>query len=692
MTTFTKSGFRDKFRGVMGSKFAAAGTEKPLDEQDLTVELAVVLKFYPDTYEALVQLRNTEKADDSDPDAVEWKVQIATPFISNDIQVMIVPDGEETTDAATGERVIVPGYEVAGLVCAISGDYDTFGGILLGMVHMQDEAALYPEKDIVLIKNGDSTIILKQNSLNINAQHVLINEVDFASLIASLGDVLRNAEDSTIDIQNDKISIDTPILNIGESTSFSDTSNIIKSSDYEITVAPDKIELNGANILVNGEPLTSGPVLPEHTRGIYINSTYYNSFDVDALQAAGITDLFVIASRYTDPKFDVTLPAAIARVAGTGIRVHAWVTCFKDSGGNFTDPADSAVRADVITHCVNCLAQGVDGIHYDYCRYSGVSPHRADEQTPHGFNNINQFLEDAQTALKAIDPNVILSISEQPETTVNKDTYGQDYGTIDPYVEWQCPMVYPGNFGYSSKWLYDVVSYIVAASNTSKCLPTTNTYYSDNEVVNKTREILELEVYHALRGGAIGWNLFRYGLITDYPETDKRTDPSVNIVKKLINFRNVDSATPKTSISLTALDGDADGVYEVVFKLWIPTYSSGRGFYFRPNSQNMDVRGTTASGSVGLHSNTTGLLADIPSGNTTRLDGRVTLYARRDVESVNGVSGDFVVKLYGGTATYYEYRGSLMSTFASNITSIVMGLVSNNFYGKVWLYKIAEGD
>ncbi|KAF5079982.1 putative glycosyl hydrolase domain protein [anaerobic digester metagenome] len=59
----------------------------------------------------------------------------------------------------------------------------------------------------------------------------------------------------------------------------------------------------------------------------------------DALKNAGVTDVFVSSSRFSSSYYytkvlGMVLPYAHAR----GIKVHAWVVCFKDASGGWVDP------------------------------------------------------------------------------------------------------------------------------------------------------------------------------------------------------------------------------------------------------------------------------------------------------------------------------------------------------------------
>ncbi|MBM4240144.1 MAG: hypothetical protein FJ150_00430 [Euryarchaeota archaeon] len=73
--------------------------------------------------------------------------------------------------------------------------------------------------------------------------------------------------------------------------------------------------------------------------GVWLWSSDIGDIDVNALKNAGITDIFVFV-RNTDSTstYQTILNSILAKLEGTGIGVHAWITCFKDANGNWVDP------------------------------------------------------------------------------------------------------------------------------------------------------------------------------------------------------------------------------------------------------------------------------------------------------------------------------------------------------------------
>lgn len=105
------------------------------------------------------------------------------------------------------------------------------------------------------------------------------------------------------------------------STSNSNDTNTINHTETSQTAAGDASSSD-----IHGVWLTANDALK------------LNATDINNLIKTGITDIFVKTNRITDPTYESVLPTLLALVNGTGINVHAWITCFKDANGNWIDP------------------------------------------------------------------------------------------------------------------------------------------------------------------------------------------------------------------------------------------------------------------------------------------------------------------------------------------------------------------
>lgn len=127
---------------------------------------------------------------------------------------------------------------------------------------------------------------------------------------------------------------------------------------------------NGADVKTSAPPI-------KDVKGYWIRyeTRYLNSVSLATLKSQGVTDLFVLT-----PKDNLNaIKPFIDKFGGTGgLRIHAWIICFKGSNGWINpDPNTTAgknvqdlIRADVSTLINN---YNIQGIHLDYVRYPGTA-------------------------------------------------------------------------------------------------------------------------------------------------------------------------------------------------------------------------------------------------------------------------------------------------------------------------------
>lgn len=251
-------------------------------------------------------------------------------------------------------------------------------------------------------------------------------------------------------------------------------------------------------------------------KGVFIGISNYNNFDVRKLRNNGVTDVYVKTNRLTPPTYTTTLPVVLNRLRGTHIRVHAWITCF-NNGVFFIDPSDTTQRETMLYYVKKLTNYNLDGISFDYIRYSGVAPNRAIDKVPHGYLNINSWLDKAQDIIRTNMDDCIISASVMPEMYANKDLYGQDYQSMSEYLDWILPMTYVGDYKATPEWVGKVTKFVHDRVNDCLVLPTLETYKSETNTTLKTRTELQIERDYALKNGADGYNLFKYGMIKEYP-------------------------------------------------------------------------------------------------------------------------------------------------------------------------------
>ncbi|MDP3066101.1 MAG: pseudomurein-binding repeat-containing protein [Methanobacteriaceae archaeon] len=107
--------------------------------------------------------------------------------------------------------------------------------------------------------------------------------------------------------------------------------------------------LENSNVTANiqNSSIAAGDGTYNNVHGIWLSVDDVNNFKVDELIKAGITDVFVKANRLSNPTYQSVLTTIIGKLQGTGIRVHAWITCFRDNEGNWIDPQGTNYKVTV---------------------------------------------------------------------------------------------------------------------------------------------------------------------------------------------------------------------------------------------------------------------------------------------------------------------------------------------------------
>jgi hypothetical protein len=113
------------------------------------------------------------------------------------------------------------------------------------------------------------------------------------------------------------------------------------------SIIEDNSTTSSINNNITNNTNNSSENIPEYAAagdGIYSNVTGFwmrpedvNNINVTTLKASGITDIFLLTKGYTST-YTTQLQALINKLNGSGIRVHAWITCFLDSNGKWVDP------------------------------------------------------------------------------------------------------------------------------------------------------------------------------------------------------------------------------------------------------------------------------------------------------------------------------------------------------------------
>jgi len=288
--------------------------------------------------------------------------------------------------------------------------------------------------------------------------------------------------------------------------------------------------------------------------------------DVTDWQKCGITDVYVQVNHRVSGLYNTTnLDRVISLTRGTGIKVHAMIICFVE--GHVVKVTDK--KAEIIKNEVKKLINNHDiaGICLDYVRYSGFN---LTETNP---TKITNFVKDIHTILKSKDPKLEVSACVFAERANTKRYYGQDYVALSPYVDVMLTLSYKYSYRSGDEWMKNVVKYVIDQAKYSKVVGVLQTYkLVDNKAIKLTKNDLNSDVKVILSSGADGYSLFRYKLISDYPDniTPIKSKLKINVKVDNVSYNLGTIATLKAKI--TDLAGNPVSDAKVAVKINSKTF------------------------------------------------------------------------------------------------------------------------
>lgn len=251
----------------------------------------------------------------------------------------------------------------------------------------------------------------------------------------------------------------------------------------------------------------SGGVLLAHG-AIWLQAYSMRKVNLTKLKNKGIKDIFLEEQAFTNEQYRTTLLSFLKNASNAGVRVSAWVICLQQNG-EWVDPTNSVYIENLINRVQGYLNfAGVRGIHLDYIRYPGTA-----YQVPNASDIITGVVQRIYMAVKTVNPTILLSAALMPEKSMNAYYYGQDYSKLAQYLDVLVPMAYKGNYREDSDWIRNVTLYLKSKSGNKEVWTGIQTYRSDDNTTALSKEELESDIMAALKGGATGYVLFRYGLI-----------------------------------------------------------------------------------------------------------------------------------------------------------------------------------
>lgn len=267
-------------------------------------------------------------------------------------------------------------------------------------------------------------------------------------------------------------------------------------------------------------PQAAGAPVLESVRAYWIWGSTLPYVDLWSLKNQGITDIFVLMKGTSGTLNYGIIDQAILACSDKGIRVHAWMICFKDYGMNtngWVDQKNEAYQAYLLGIVQNLAnRQYLSGIHLDYVRYSGVASAGHAAYQNGGTEVITDFVSHVRDRVDLVrsqfpDNSFYLSAAVMPiESWIgdNEYYYGQDYAKLSQYLDFLVPMIYEGNFHKDNAWIASTTSIIVNAVKIPVIAGLQN-YHGDDNIEMLSADELQADINSALANGAKGYAIFR---------------------------------------------------------------------------------------------------------------------------------------------------------------------------------------
>ena len=297
---------------------------------------------------------------------------------------------------------------------------------------------------------------------------------------------------------------------------------------------------------LNAKSGSSSVTIKENTvakHGAYwLYGSDMKSVNLKDLASKGVTDVLLNFKAY-ELYGKSGVETWISSANDVGIDVHMWVQAFYSGSTGWVNPVKNGKENTAyFTTKINeiktyAAINGLSGIHLDYLRYSGTaSSNNAAYQTSGGTDAINSFVKQVKTAIDSVNDKLILSCALMPETTSSEHYYGQDYATLSQYMDVVIPMVYKGNYGKGTDWITSTAQWYVDNSKGADVWVGIQTYVSDDDTTKLSSSALSTDISSAIKSGASGVVLFRYGISND---VNFDTASTSSAAAKTISIKNI---------------------------------------------------------------------------------------------------------------------------------------------------------
>ena len=407
--------------------------------------------------------------------------------------------------------------------------------------------------------------------------------------------------------------------------------------------------------------------------GYWVFGADMKNVDLNSLASKGTTDLFL--NYYAIETHGKTaVESWIAKASNLGIRVHIWMQSFYD-GGWINPVKDGQVNQKYFNEKIAeaesyAAVKGVAGIHLDYLRYPGNA-----YKTTGGTEAINTFVKQIVSAIRAVNPNLIISAALMPECDDLKYYYGQDYDVISKYMDAVLPMVYKGNYEAGSAWITSTSKWFVEHSKGAKVWTGLQGYESDSHVVPLPSAEIKHDAEAALKGKADGVIIFRWGVT---------------------NFVDFKSLSPSTTVTISEILAAASDLKSTIdstkavpktVKVGGVSYSTAQFLYMMGEAITQINAGKTSSEIVPISAIAPASPSDSYKSGSLSLakyvdvasrvskyiinnGGQVPNYASSDL---GNIGYDSLVKMFATILVDYKVNAKLPSSIKLTSNSILIG-------------------
>ena len=407
--------------------------------------------------------------------------------------------------------------------------------------------------------------------------------------------------------------------------------------------------------------------------GYWVFGADMKNVDLNSLASKGTTDLFL--NYYAIETHGKTaVESWIAKASNLGIRVHIWMQSFND-GGWINPVKDGQVNQKYFNEKIAeaesyAAVKGVAGIHLDYLRYPGNA-----YKTTGGTEAINTFVKQIVSAIRAVNPNLIISAALMPECDDLKYYYGQDYDVISKYMDAVLPMVYKGNYEAGSAWIISTSKWFVEHSKGAKVWTGLQGYESDSNVVPLPSAEIKHDAEAALKGKADGVIIFRWGVT---------------------NFVDFKSLSPSTTVTISEILAAASDLKSTIdstkavpktVKVGGVSYSTAQFLYMMGEAITQINAGKTSSEIVPISAIAPASPSDSYKSGSLSLakyvdvasrvskyiinnGGQVPNYASSDL---GNIGYDSLVKMFATILVDYKVNAKLPSSIKLTSNSMLIG-------------------